>query len=233
VADLESGILTGTVTGYFYIGDPDSPDAGTQADLGLINGTITVSPTLSPPYTRTANGLLFLRSGTLQVINSVLHGPKPLDGSTTPAAVGATLIATDQAGLNPNNFQWTATFNFVGVNPSPSPVTFSLPAGANVDLSLQYNAPSSTPALQVVVSEASKNAAAQSASDAAASAAAAQAAVDSPGRVGPPGPQGPPGQNSTVPGPPGPQGVGVLVLGPTDPVPGGTPSGTVIVRTSP
>jgi len=202
VADLEAAILTGTVTGYFYIGDPDSPDIGSQADLGLINGVVHIKPTLTPPYVRTSSGLLYLRGGDLQVINSVLHGPKPLDGSTTPAAVGATLIATDQAELNPSNFQWVATFDF-GLSPNPPQVAFSLPANTTVNLSLQYNPPASTPAIQVVVSEQTRIDAEQAASDAAASAAAAQSA----------------GRN-------------FLVLGPTDPIPANTPHNTVIFRTS-
>jgi hypothetical protein len=48
------------------------------------------------------------------------------------------------------------------------------------------------------------------------------------GAVGPTGPSGPTGVGST--GPSGAAGLGVLVLNSADPVPGGTPAGTVILR---
>ena len=203
MADLPTTILYGTVTGFFFTGDADSPDAGNQPDSSVLTGKITVKPTLDPPFIRTPDGLMIVRTAVLQVIGGYVYGPKALDVTDlTPAQQGASLIAsTGQPTFNPSDFQYTATFALDGISPQPLPITFTLPPNTTVDLSLSYNTPSSTPAIQVIVDDSSAQAAAQSAQDAAAYATAAQAA----------------GRN-------------FVVLNSGDPIPPGTPANTVIFR---
>lgn len=129
-------------------------------------------------------------------------------------------MASRQPEAQPTLCQWRATFHFDGVVTQPAPVVFEVPSGGAVDVSQAIAVPAEPPVL-VVVSTESQAAAAASASDAAASeAAAAQSAQDAADYAasGNPGPQGDPG---------------LIVLDAVEPVPPGTPPGTVVLRTAP
>jgi hypothetical protein len=202
VADLDPTIGYGTVTGFFFAADGDSPDDGLQPDMAPLQGKITLSHNLTPPFVRTSQGLMAIRTVVAQVIDGIVYGPKGVVGDPD-AAEGASLVATNQASINPSGWQWTATFSIDGLAVQPPAVTFSLAPGDSVDLSLAYNAPSTTPAVQVVVSHADAVAAATSAALAQGYATAAQAA----------------GRN-------------FVILNATDPVPAGTPDGSVVFRTN-
>jgi hypothetical protein len=200
VADLSNDIGYGTVTGFFFAGDGDSPDAGSQPDIVLLTGSITLSHTLPDPFVRTTRGMMAIRSVLAKIIDGQVYGPSG-PSNTDPTVLGANIIASDQDTINPAYWQWIATFNIDGLSKQPAPVRFSLAPGDIVDLSLVYDSPSSTPAVMVLVNEADRVAAEQAAQQAAQYAAQAQAA----------------GRN-------------FVILGPNDPVPAGTPDGAVIFR---
>lgn len=210
MADIPSAVAYGQVTGRFVKFIADSGDAANVPDEVPLTGKVILTPQTTvirwpgttPPRLAVADVVTCLVSAT-----GDLAAP---DGS----GGGVYVIASDQPQGQPSTCQWRATFEFDAVKTQPGSVLFNVPANGVVDISQMVDIPPQPPVEVVYATE---------------------------GPAGPPGPKGDPGatgpqgaQGATgATGPAGPQGApGVIVLSAAAPVPGGTPAGTVVLRTA-
>lgn len=246
--DVPAQVLYGQVVGHFVKFIADTGDVGNVPDEVPLTGKVTLAPLTTVMRWATTTPPRLAVPDT--IVCDVLGGDL-----AAPGGGSVYVIASQQPDAEPTLCQWKATFAFDGVKTQPVPVTFEVPSNGVVDLSQAIGLPPEPPVITVVSTE-SEAAAANSAS---ASAASAQDAWDAANSIdqGPPGPSGtvsvvatntlPAGSAATVTdGDPSPTNAaltfgipkgdlgpsGVIVLSAAAPVPGGTPVGTIVLRTA-
>lgn len=175
MTDIPSPLTYATITGRFVSIMADSNDDGSAPDLVTMSGTVTITPSIRRIHIIGADDgsgseIAIAQTINATVVNGQLLGP---DGVSA-----LNILATDSPGINPTAFQYTASFSLTGAAVQPATITFNAPGGTVVDLSSVIPA-DSAPAVQTVVSDATRIAAQASADAAAASAAAAEAAAES------------------------------------------------------
>jgi len=167
---LPAEVLFGTVIGSHFAAVVDGSDTGTDPDSVALTGQVTFTPDLVDGTGRW-NGRLLITTSTPPVMLTV----QPVPVELTAGAYSVSLIATDIADALPTAFTWTASFNLSanGAPVSIPPVTFVLPSGTTVDVTLVAPVSTSDGWEAYVSVAASAAAAAASAASAAASAASA------------------------------------------------------------
>lgn len=224
--DIPSPLTYGTVVGTFaaVVGDTDDSDA---PDIVYLGGSVTFTPAVAVAVAAETTPPLTLVRQTVvcPLVDGVLHGPDN--------EVGVHLLASDSPGVNPTGVLWRASFALELVTSQPPAFYFELPGGSTLDLATLVPI-SEQPGVVIQVSEATRIAAE------AAAAAAAQSAIDAANAAGGSGASayeiavlnGFVGDEAAwLASLEGADGWVPLVLGPTDPVPTGTPAGTIIYRT--
>ena len=136
-AALPANITYGTVTGRFItaIGDT-AGDVDALPEAVSAAGTITFTPQTSYAMDYSA-GVVIIPKPVIAVLDSQGYLTSP--GNTAIRAV--TLVASDNAALNPQNWTYTVTFNLAGVT-LPS-FDLQIKGGTQIDLATYTPVPTS------------------------------------------------------------------------------------------
>jgi len=163
---LPAEVTFGTVFGSNFAATGDGSDVDVDPDAVQLNGQVTFTPDLQ-------DGRLLVTTSTPPVTLAI----QPVPVEIQDGVYELLLVATDATGCVPADWTWTATFD-VNVGGTPvtiPPVTFALPTGSFVDMTLVAPVPTAD-GWQAYVSVAAA-AASAAASAGSAAAAAADAAV--------------------------------------------------------
>ena len=167
---LPAQVLFGTVIGSNFAAIVDGSDLDVDPDSLALEGQVTFTPDL-------VAGQLLVTTATPPVTVTV----EPVPVSPASGAYSVKLVATDIADAAPATWTWTATFNLycAGARVTIPSVTFLLPAGTTVDMTLAAPVPTADGWQAYASVAASAAAAAASAASAALSASLVGAPADS------------------------------------------------------
>jgi len=173
---LPAEVTFGTVFGSNFAATVDGSDVDVDPDALALSGQVTFTPDLQ-------DGRLLVTTSTPPVTLAV----QPVPVEIQDGVYELLLVATDSPGCAPADWTWTATFNVTasGTPVTIPPVTFALPAGSFVDMTLVAPVPTAdgwqayaSVAASAASAAASAGSAATSAADAALSASLVGAPAD-------------------------------------------------------
>lgn len=125
---LPSGLTYGTVSWnvvQLLVDAPGDPDS--LPEMSGVNGTVTIAPNVTGPFLATTSSppvTIYNGPYTFSVLNGVMQDAQ---GNTH-----VNLVATDCPVINPQNWNYKATFALAGS--TRGSFTFALPTNTNVDL---------------------------------------------------------------------------------------------------
>jgi hypothetical protein len=199
MADVPSEAKYGKVVGYWTVTSTDTIDPDNAPDSIPLTGQITFIPLVEQVlWNVVPSQITFIEEVVCRVYDGKIWPPHVNPEGDDPGDDGVWLLSTSQPLGQPNTIQWRAVFLFDMVREQPNDLIFNVlvdPAVTDITLLLPTKP---KPPIIYQVSNASAQAAANSAAEAEASAIRAEAATV----VGPTGPKGDTGDV----GPVGPKG---------------------------